>query len=114
MIWTGSGKIIHNVCVCVCVLPDNLPISLLCPAFQGDMIYTCIYIYFFLILPTVSRRELVPSICPGLLGSKHRDAIKCAEILQEEMLMWKEIRRQQEEDRPTTGSSNTGVLKLFS
>ena len=43
---------------------------------ERDDIYIYIFFFFFLILPTVSRKELVPSICPGLLGSKHRDAIK--------------------------------------
>ena len=83
MIWAASGKRIHNFFF---FLPDNLPISVLwdCALLFRERLY--IYIFFF-ILPTVSRRELVPSISPGFLGSKHQDAIKCAEILQEEMLM---------------------------
>ena len=89
MIWAASGKRIHNFFF---FLPDNLPISVLwyCALLFRERLYIYIYIFIYLfifILPTVSRRELVPSISPGFLGSKHRDAIKCAEILQEEMLM---------------------------
>lgn len=67
-------------------LPDSLCISVMCPDFQAGM-RGFFSFFLFLIVPTVSRRAVVPSVSPSPLGSRYQDGTKCARILQGEMHM---------------------------
>lgn len=102
MIWTGAGRGIIRFFF---LFARQLAYFNNVLWFQAEMRT----FLFSLILPTMSRKAVVPSINPGPLGSRHQDGIKCTRILQGEMPIWKEIEKDPEEDRNTLGYSHASV-----